>query len=244
MENVFSHLDTHEFNQGYGIEGTRSTYDLSVFYPFPRLTASSKLQYLGELGSKPQQPRKAMERLPQINYSLLNDNSLRKKLASLGLPNSGLRSLLVRRHTEWVNLVNANCDSNMPKTKRELLRELDTWDKSQGRQVINDSSTSKTSVMSKDFDGAAWAATHDGNFKNLIIDARRRAKSKQDEGNEDEKSAENNIDERSSNSSTTISRTGCPKSPTDHPPNTHIRTLIPKVPQSEAVDFIDLGGNS
>lgn len=117
-----------------------------------------------------------MERLPQISYSLLKDNALRKKLSELGIPNSGPRALLIRRHTEWVNLVNANCDSPRPRTKRELLHELDIWDKTQGRQLLNisNSGLNASSVMNKDFDGAAWAASHGDDFQTLIARARKK----------------------------------------------------------------------
>ena len=115
-----------------------------------------------------------MDRLPQINYSLLKDNALRKKLSELGIPSNGTRALLMRRHTEWVNLVNANCDSNSPRSKRDLLRELDLWDKTQGRQLSAGNPTSTTTVMHKDFDGAAWAQNHNDNFKKLIAEARRK----------------------------------------------------------------------
>lgn len=119
-----------------------------------------------------------MERLPQLNYSLLKDNALRKKLAELGVPNGGSRTLLIRRHTEWVNLVNANCDSRKPRSKRELLSELDNWDKTQGRQIANSSGgTGNSSVMNKDFDGAAWAAVHEIDFQQLVTKAREKSKS-------------------------------------------------------------------
>ena len=123
-------------------------------------------------GSRP--PPKAPERLPQLNYSLLKDNALRKRLSELGISNSGPRPLLIRRHTEWINLVNANCDSTRPRTKRELLHELDVWDKTQGRQILNSSNGggSALSVMHKDFDGAGWAANHDQDFRSLIAKAR------------------------------------------------------------------------
>lgn len=111
-----------------------------------------------------------MERLPQLNYSLLNDNALRKKLSGLGMPVNGSRGRLIRRHTEWVNLVNSNCDSMVPKDKRELLHELDLWERSQGRQAINNSSG--RSVMDKDFDGAGWALKHNDEFQKLIAKAK------------------------------------------------------------------------
>ena len=130
--------------------------------------------------SRTSQPPKAMERLPQLSYSLLKDNALRKKLFELGIPNGGPRALLIRRHTEWINLVNANCDSRRPRTKRELLHELDVWDKTQGRQILCSSNGmgSSSSVMNKDFDGAAWAANNGDDFRKLIAKARGKAKPK------------------------------------------------------------------
>ena len=119
-----------------------------------------------------------MVRLPQLNYSLLKDTALRKKLSELGIPNGGPKDLLIRRHTEWVNLVNANCDSLKPKTKRELVHELESWDRTQGRQILNNCNEagSASSVMSKKFDGAAWASNHGNNFQALIAQARRKVK--------------------------------------------------------------------
>lgn len=84
--------------------------------------------------------------------------------------------LLEKRHVEWVNLVNANCDSNKPRTKRELLRDLDLWDRSQGRQISNGMSGPNDGnvVMRKDFDGVAWAVNHNDDFLRLISQARPR----------------------------------------------------------------------
>lgn len=117
-----------------------------------------------------------MERLPQLNYSLLKDTALRKKLSELGIPHGGPKDLLIRRHTEWVNLVNANCDSSKPKTKRELIHELESWDRTQGRQILSscNGADSASSVMSKNFDGVAWASNHGNDFQALIAQARRK----------------------------------------------------------------------
>ena len=121
-----------------------------------------------------------MERLPQLNYSLLKDTALRKKLSELGIPNGGSKDLLTRRHTEWVNLVNSNCDSLKPKTKRELVHELELWDKTQGRQSSNNNNGagSTSTVMSKSFDGAAWASNHGNDYQTLIAQARRKVNPK------------------------------------------------------------------
>lgn len=123
-----------------------------------------------------------MERLPQISYGLMKDQAMRKKLAELGIPNGGPRPLLNKRHTEWVNLVNSNCDSSKPRSKRELLAELETWERSQGRNILNGLGGVETnSVMRKDFDGAAWAANHGNEFQRLIAKAKTKAKTKAEE---------------------------------------------------------------
>lgn len=157
-EAVFLHLDTHnETNRARRPEP-------------PRNKRSSSVEITGPSRSKPRVP----ERLPQLNYSLMKDNALRKKLADLGIPNTGPRALLMRRHAEWVNIVNANADSSRPKTKREMLRELDVWDRSTGRSIATSGSDFSTagSIMSKDFDGAAWSANHKSDFDELVAKAR------------------------------------------------------------------------
>ena len=123
-----------------------------------------------------------MDRLPQISYGLMKDQALRKKLTELGIPNHGPRPLLIKRHTEWVNLVNSNCDSSRPRSKRELLSELDTWERSQGRNILSGLGGAETnSVMRKDFDGAAWAVSHGNDFQQLIARARQKSTAKSEE---------------------------------------------------------------
>ena len=117
----------------------------------------------------------SLDRLPTINYSLLKETVLRKKLRDLGIPEWGGKPLLQKRHTEWVNLWNANCDSRTPKTKRDLLRELDTWERTQGGQAPTLSTlNASSSVMRKDFDSRAWSANHGDDYKRLIVNARKK----------------------------------------------------------------------
>lgn len=118
---------------------------------------------------------KKPERLPAINYSILKENVLRKKLKDLGIPNWGPRPLLQRRHTEWMNLWNANCDSKAPKSKWELLRELDAWERTQGGNANPSSHDSNNTIMDKTFDKAAWSTSHDDDFKRLIANARQKS---------------------------------------------------------------------
>ena len=101
---------------------------------------------------------------------------MRKKLRDLGIPDWGQKQLLQRRHTEWMNLWNANCDSKQPKSKRILLQELDIWERTQGGHAAAPSRfTTSNNVMRKDFDTNEWSSNHDDDFKRLIANARKKS---------------------------------------------------------------------
>lgn len=104
---------------------------------------------------------------------------MRKKLRDLGIPDWGQKQLLQRRHTEWMNLWNANCDSKHPKPKRVLLQELDIWERTQGGHATAPSPfTTSNNVMRKDFDASEWSNSHDDDFKRLIANARKKSEAK------------------------------------------------------------------
>ncbi|EQL03869.1 zinc finger domain-containing protein [Ophiocordyceps sinensis CO18] len=115
------------------------------------------------------------ERLPALNYSMLKDGALRKRMTELGLSSQGPRLLLERRHKEWLTLWNANCDAARPKKRLELLHDLDTWERTQGGRAPTTGRSFQTAaaIKDKDFDGAAWAVKHDNSFKDLIASARK-----------------------------------------------------------------------
>ena len=124
------------------------------------------------------------DRLTELNYSLLNEKALRKKLSELGIPSTGSKTLLSRRHTEWVNLWNANVDAGAPRSKRELLSELSKWDRSIGREP--DSFGVANNVMKKDFDAKAWSSGNKTDFERLIEEARKgRVKAQQQQPSKD-----------------------------------------------------------
>ncbi|KAJ5178419.1 Zinc finger RING-type [Penicillium coprophilum] len=161
-EAVFPHLNVHQQEE-----------------EVPRKT-STKPASFGSLKGTSQRdlplPGKQPERLPAINYSILKDNSLRKKLRDLGIPDWGQKQLLQRRHTEWMNLWNANCDSKYPKSKRILLQELEVWERTQGGHAAAPSAfTTSNNVMRKDFDANEWSNNHDDDFKRLIANARKKS---------------------------------------------------------------------
>ncbi|KUI55182.1 Postreplication repair E3 ubiquitin-protein ligase rad18 [Cytospora mali] len=117
---------------------------------------------------------KMQERLPSLNYSLVKDNALKKRLSDLGISSWGPRQLLEKRHKEWVMIWNANCDSSRPKSKTELLRDLDTWERTQGghASMTSQSASLGAQIKDKEFDGAGWSAKHSDSFKDLIANAR------------------------------------------------------------------------
>jgi E3 ubiquitin-protein ligase RAD18 len=122
------------------------------------------------------EPAKRPDRLPHLSYSIFKDNALRKKLGELGISSIGSRQLLERRHTEWITLWNANCDSSKPRKKVELLHELDIWERTQGGRAPSSNSAlnAGSQLMNKDFDSAAWSSKHDDSFQQLIARARRK----------------------------------------------------------------------
>ncbi|UZP39787.1 hypothetical protein NXS19_007603 [Fusarium pseudograminearum] len=121
------------------------------------------------------QPTKAPHRLPTINYSMYKETALRKKMADLGISNQGPRALLERRHKEWMTIWNSNCDAAQPRTRHDLLRDLNVWENTLGgRAPTTGRSVQNAAIIKdKDFDGAAWAAKHDTSFKDLIANARK-----------------------------------------------------------------------
>ncbi|KAF2009919.1 DNA repair protein rad18 [Aaosphaeria arxii CBS 175.79] len=156
---VFSHLDTCTGSEEpAGARSTRSRNN----------TAFHKVQ-------RPQRdPSPAPTRLPGLNYAMMNEKNLKKKFQELGIPTWGNKTLLIKRHTEWLHLWNSNCDAseNRRKSKRDLLKELDTWERTQGGHAH----VKESEFMKKDFDGFGHANTHKNQFDDLIRNARRKAK--------------------------------------------------------------------
>lgn len=126
-------------------------------------------------GQSHRRQQKTLERLPPLNYSMLKEQALRKKMSELGIGNQGPRILLEKRHKEWLTLWNANCDAAVPKKRSELLHDLEVWERTQGGRAPTTGRVVQTAavIKDKDFDGAAWAAKHDSSFKDLIASARK-----------------------------------------------------------------------
>ncbi|KAF2723840.1 DNA repair protein rad18, partial [Polychaeton citri CBS 116435] len=154
-ETVFGHLDKCEEEQEKNAQREREVNRARHFSQTNR-------------GSTPNS-----HRISELNYGMMNQGALAKKLRDLGIPSWGTKQLMQKRHTEWVNLWNANTDSNSPQNKRELLRELDSWERTQGGKAPNANGPAN-GVMRKDFDGDDWASRNKDQFSKLIADARRK----------------------------------------------------------------------
>jgi E3 ubiquitin-protein ligase RAD18 len=109
-------------------------------------------------------------RLPAVNYSLMREQTLRKKLTQLGIPASGSKHVLEKRHREWLTIWNANCDKSRPKPTQDLLHELYVWERAQSSRSVLYLPTGE--IRDKTFDGLAWSRKHDDTFKELIAKAK------------------------------------------------------------------------
>lgn len=108
------------------------------------------------------------QRLPKLNYHSMKETALRNKLSELGIPNHGSKSQMQARHAEWVMMVNANADAKYPRSKRELLVELDSWERA--------SKTKLTKPDKGDFDKEQWMANNKDQYAELLANARKRRK--------------------------------------------------------------------
>lgn len=145
--------------------------------PQPNTSRPKNVAFATTLPSKAA-PVMSFERIASMNYSILNETKLRKKLSDAGIPNWGARLLMEKRHREWVMIWNANCDSAHPKTKWQLLQDLDTWERTQGGNAPTTSASANMSaqIKDKDFDAAGWSAKHSDSFSDLIAQARKSQK--------------------------------------------------------------------
>ncbi|KAJ7090341.1 hypothetical protein B0H15DRAFT_838224 [Mycena belliarum] len=104
------------------------------------------------------------DRLPKVSYDTLKEKQLRDKLMAHGLPTTGERATLTRRHQRWTMMFNANLDKSASKrqSKAELRNDLKKWEeqrKNKKEKITVDESHLKT---------------HDSEFRKLVSMARNR----------------------------------------------------------------------
>jgi E3 ubiquitin-protein ligase RAD18 len=195
----------------------------------PAKIGSRALVDISQSPKKDPPAKPKLERLPKLSYSLLKENYLRKKLGELGIPAWGSKQLMERRHTEWVSLWNANTDSLRPKSRQELLPELDSWERSQGGRStgFGGPQVSARGVMRKDFDSASWGATHGTDYQDLIATARKKLSKETDAGRVSE-SGDGTFEGKINSIEDTEGGTSDVKAPEDIP-NKHFRAVSSNV---------------
>ena len=109
-------------------------------------------------------PQPPPSRLPKINYSLINETNLRQKLLEAGLPSHGSKLILQRRYSEWINIYNANTDAAKPRGRRELMHDLDAWER--GNNANNNGGSNAEINLDR------WGDKHQADFASLTAQAR------------------------------------------------------------------------
>ncbi|KAF3926260.1 hypothetical protein ABW20_dc0105183 [Dactylellina cionopaga] len=116
-------------------------------------------------------------RMAKGNFSLAKEADVRKKLRDYGIrydvKGKESKKVLWGRLQEWINLWNANLDSETPKTKQALIKELET---SERHQVTQRPSI----VQDKDFERETWGKNHKNDFDALVANARKNVTKKKE----------------------------------------------------------------
>ncbi|KAL1922040.1 uncharacterized protein VTP21DRAFT_10682 [Calcarisporiella thermophila] len=135
--------------------------------------------------STPSSSNGTRTKLTKLCYSVYTDKQLRKILKDLNLPTNGDRQLLQYRHREFLNLHNANCDSQKPRSHAELLKELETLE----RIYTKEKNNKKPGRISTEQEAAAHVEKYADQFSELIEQIRQREakkKAQEDESGESE----------------------------------------------------------
>ncbi len=163
---------------------------------------------------------------------MMNEKALRKKLQEIGIPNWGSKDLMKRRHIEWLNIYNSNCDADdsARKSKKQLLRELDEWEQTQGGRAEN----KESKVMRKDFDGDGHARSHKSNFDELIAQARKLRNTKKASDGEEASAAK-----------TEVQPSGMISQGPSHPPSLDPYSMVqvPAIPHNGELTNAEMSSN-
>ncbi|KAF3929203.1 hypothetical protein AA313_de0203392 [Arthrobotrys entomopaga] len=123
-------------------------------------------------------------RLPKGNFNLTKEADIRKKLRENGIrvdmKGKESKQVLWARLQEWTNIWNANLDSETPKTKPTLVKELETSERHQQSQK-------PSIVQDKEFARDEWGRDHKQEFDALVAAAKMKALKKKEQEKEQEK---------------------------------------------------------
>ncbi|KAM6980741.1 E3 ubiquitin-protein ligase RAD18, partial [Aplochiton taeniatus] len=127
------------------------------------------------LRSSPTGQRRPMGKLV---YSLLTMQELKKRLKECHLSLQGTREQLIRRHQEFVQSYNAECDSLSPRSAEDIAKEVEANEKT--RNQLNGKSkcemvfTKKHSLEEIDKLHSSYRKQHSSEFSRLVAQVRGR----------------------------------------------------------------------
>lgn len=153
------------------------------------------------------QPAKRPDRLPVVNFSLIKDQALKKKLVDLGISAAGGKEMMRKRLTEYTTIWNANCDAKHPRGTSQLKRDLESWERTLGSRAPQPSPLS-AHIKDKDFDGLAWGEQHKDSFNDLIAKARQKVTNKSAKKSEESSSAYTTVPSSSSQITLDVASSG------------------------------------
>jgi len=91
----------------------------------------------------PEKPPVKRKPMPKLVYTLIKDADLRKRCKELGLNNKGDRKTLLQRHQKYCILYNSECEMKNPRSKFELLRQIERDEASEVYTLIKDADLRK-----------------------------------------------------------------------------------------------------
>lgn len=159
-------------NSFFGSKGHQSRYnipEISLVHIYICFAGTNFLIFSGSLVAVPSSELSVppLRPLPKIAFGLMKEPALRNKLHELGLPSHGTKKNLQDRYNEWLTLWNANVDSSRPRSKRELLMELHSWEAANSIPAVE-----RTKVPG--WSDQKWGNDHKDHFRDLIENAKRR----------------------------------------------------------------------
>ncbi|XP_072136750.1 E3 ubiquitin-protein ligase RAD18 isoform X1 [Mobula birostris] len=110
--------------------------------------------------------------LPKLVYNLLSDRDLKKKLKEYGLSTQGSKAQLIKRHQEFIQMYNSQCDSLNPKSAKDIAKEIEKNEKTRAQleakvvenamKFTKDQSEEEIDALHKDYHvlGASWLPLH------------------------------------------------------------------------------------
>ncbi|XP_072136751.1 E3 ubiquitin-protein ligase RAD18 isoform X2 [Mobula birostris] len=121
--------------------------------------------------------------LPKLVYNLLSDRDLKKKLKEYGLSTQGSKAQLIKRHQEFIQMYNSQCDSLNPKSAKDIAKEIEKNEKTRAQleakvvenamKFTKDQSEEEIDALHKDY-----RIKHKGEFQKLITEVKKRWQSK------------------------------------------------------------------